>query len=281
MEIVVSGLAEFAEASAAFLVTWRAPWKLALRIAREMDRAEYTRYVAQRHIPLRLTFVPQSALYPRSELRGSGFVVDLNTGMGYDSAMAALACMDEMRMHVSTACMYEHMHLYDALGHIACGALAVTTSLLTSLATFDAGEDFFSTFSNFVRHELEMRFFVDLNTGDYRDVIDRYLTTVQSAAERTCEKLLANALSVPSATALGGILRTPVTIHPMVSDATVNGLIRDSVSPKAGAGLHLAVGYGPRNAHETRPLPAGAPTDMQHHFLAVWATSTMPDMKVD
>lgn len=281
MKIVVSGLAQFEEASAAFLVMWRPPWRLSARLAAQMDRAEYTRYVADKRIPLRLSFVPQSAAYPRSELRGSGFVVDLNTVMGFDGALEALRCMDQMRLHVSTTCMYEHMRLYDADGHVACGAMAIVTSLLSSLRTFGCDDDFFSIFSNFVRHELEMRFFVDLNTGEYRDVIERHLAAASSLSHRSCDAILTHALGVPNAIALGESLNTTVTYHSVVSAATLNGLIRDSIAPKACAGLHFAIGYGPRNARDRTPLPEHVPADMQHHFLAVWATREIYIRSVD
>jgi hypothetical protein len=118
MKKVICGLVSYEEASAAFLVTFRAPWRLSTRIAAAMDRAEYVRYVAERHVPLRLSFEPSSALFPRTELRGCGFVVDLNTGMGWDGALDVLSCMDDSRLQISTTAMYEHMHLYDPEGHV-------------------------------------------------------------------------------------------------------------------------------------------------------------------
>ncbi len=51
-------------------------------------------------VPVRLSFVPTSADLPRSELRGTGFVVDLNTGMGWDGGMEAITVMDRARIQV-------------------------------------------------------------------------------------------------------------------------------------------------------------------------------------
>lgn len=283
MKIVVSGLSQYQEASAAFLVMWRPPWRLSSRIASEMDRAEYVRYVADRHIPVRLSFVPASASYPRSELRGSGFVVDLNVGMGWGSSLAVLQCMDEMRLHVSTVCMYEHMHLHDPEGYVACGGVAVVVSLLQALVSFelDAEESFLTLFTNFVRHELEMRFFVELNTGEYRNVVDRHLSLATSPDKRSCDALLTHTLHVPSASHLTQILRVPVMMHIDVSESTLAGLIRDSVSPKSGECLHFAIAHGSRDPEIQQPLPPGVPADMQHHFLAVWATRGFMPRKVD
>ena len=274
MKIVVCGLQQFQEASAAFLVTFRAPWRLSSRIAAQMDRAEFIRYVADRHIPVRLSFVPQSALYPRSELRGCGFVVDLCTGMGWNGSMEALACMDEMRLQVSTVCMYEHMFLFDPHGYVACGVLACVVELLRNLVSFQSSvtDSFFSTFANFVRLELDLRFFVDVNTGEYRSIVDSYLNLATSDSERSCEKLLTNALHVPHAAVLTSQFMTQVVIHYSVSTPTLLGLIRDSVNPRAGECLHFAIVHSPRDTTGSEGLPAGASADTQHHSLVVWAT---------
>ena len=280
MRIVVCGLAAFEEASAAFLVTFRAPWKLSARITREMDRAEYVRYITERHVPVRLSFVPMCAFLPRSELRGSGFVVDLNTGMGWNGGLDAVKCMDDVRFQVSTACMYEHMHLYDPEGHVAVGGLLCVASILASLVQFqiDASTSFFDTFASFVRLELEMRFFVDVNTGEYRDLVDARLAR---ACDRSCQTLmmLLGTESIDALTpALGGM---PVHIHTAISSATLHGLIRDSVSAKAANGLHMAIAHGARDPHETRPLPHGMKAGMDHHFLAVWFTQNVGAQSVD
>ncbi len=100
--------------------------------------------------------------------------------------------------------MYEHMHLFDSEGHVACGVLACLSSILTALASFQRDETvaFFDAFVSFVRLELEVRFFVDVNTGEYRDHVESLLAP---PSDRSCQTLL-RALSVPSADALGAAL---------------------------------------------------------------------------
>jgi hypothetical protein len=278
MKKVVCGLAQFEEASAAFLVTFRPKWRLTLRIAEEMDRAEFVRYVATGVAPVRLSYCPQSSRLPSSELRGAGFVVDLNTGMGYNGGLEVIACMDEMRLFVSTRCMYEHMHLHDAEGYVSCGFFSIVVTILENLMLSEAAgsESFFSSFLNFIRLEINTSFFIDVNTGEFRDIVDRFIVAATPACAADCilERLLTTCLQTPSADVLGSYLHTRVIAYMSpLSVGTVVGLIRDSVSPKAGAALHMAIVHGARDAACTMPLPPKVPGDMQHHFLAVWATN--------
>jgi len=137
-------------------------------------------------------------------------------------------------------------------------------------------ESFFSSFMNFVRLEIDTRFFIDVNTGEFRDIVDRFVVAATPACAADCilERLLTTCLQTPSADVLGSNLHTRVIAYMSpLSVGTVVGLIRDSVSPKAGAALHMAIVHGARDAACTMPLPPKVPGDMQHHFLAVWATN--------
>ena len=88
-----------------------------------------------------------------------------------------------------------------------------------------------------------------------------------------CHTTLMRALDVPSADELTASLGVSVTIHPTVSSATLNGLIRDSTSPKGPpASLHFAIAYGSRNPDCTMPLPRNVAADVSHHYLTVWYT---------
>ena len=278
MKIVVCGIPQFEESSAAFLVTFRAPWRLSVRVARQMDRAEFMRYITERRVPLRLSFVPTSR--PRRELRGVGFTVDLNTGRGWEAGMGALHAMDAAGLQVSTACMYEHMHLHDEHGHVACGLLACVCELLTGLVQLQGSEGalFFESFASFVQHELELRFFVDVNTGEFAEEVSRLLS---GSSTRSIQDLL-RGLEVPGSDALAALLDVPVQLHDVAySAATLCGMIKDSTGPKAGRGLHLAIGHGPRDSRTTQPLSPGATADMSHHFLAVWGVHGHETRPVD
>ena len=268
MSIIVCGNPSFEEAQSSFLVSFRAPWRLSARIAQEMDRAEITRYIHDHHIPVRLSFVPTCDSVLRASLRGYGFIVDLNAGMGWDASNNVLGCMDSALLHVSTKCMYEHMHLYDPEGHVACGAYLCVEKLLTMLASMQANpdEDFFFTFASFVRLELQPRFFFDVNTGEYRDQVEHLLSV---APDRTCATLLAM-LQMRSTSELSLVLRSNVTMHLSVSEHTLLGLIHDSVGASAAPSLHFAIAHGKREPSATRPLPPGMQPDAPHYFLAVW-----------
>ena len=270
MELAICGLPSYEEARASFLASFRAPWRLSGRMALAMDRAEMSRYVEERAIPLRLMFTPKTATLPKRILTGHGFVVDLNYGMGWDGSADILRRMDDLSIYVSAACLYEHMHLYDPHGHAAAGVVACIVRLLTSMAHMQEGrEPFYYAFCNFVRRELSLQYFLDVNTGEYADHVGRMLDL---SADRTCETLL-SCLEVPNTSKLTQLLNCRVTIHSSVSAFTLNGLITDSLSSSAPPGLHIAIVHGKRstNVHDcSRPLPPGMPSDMDHHFTAVW-----------
>ena len=166
--------------------------------------------------------------------------------------------------------MYSRLH--DPHGHVAVGVLACVIEILTNLVSMqgDLSESFFDTFTAFVRLELEVRYFVDVNTGEYRDVVDHLVS--QSSDNQSCAYLL-RALQTKSADELELIFGVPVTFHTTVSAGTLQGLIRDSINPKAEPeGLHFAVAHSARDPSCTTPLPGGMSADIDHHILVVWMT---------
>jgi hypothetical protein len=154
---------------------------------------------------------------------------------------------------------------------VAVGVLACVIKIFTHIASLQAelSDSFFETFANFVRLELEVRYFVDVNTGEYRDHVESLL---KNRADRSCETLL-HALQTPTPSDVSSILGSRVTLHPTVSSTTLQGLIRDSISAKAPPeGLHFAIAHSPRDPQCQQPLPHGMAADIDHHFLAVWHT---------
>ena len=79
--------------------------------------------------------------------------------------------------------------------------------------------------------------------------------------------------ATPTADELSALLGTRVTLHPVVSSRTLQGLILDSISAKAPReGLHFAIAHSSRDPNSTVPLPPTMAGDIDHHFLAVWHT---------
>ena len=103
----------------------------------------------------------------------------------------------------------------------------------------------------------------------HQDVVDNL---VSQSSDQSCAYLL-RALDTKSADELMPIFGVPVTFHTTVSASTLQGLIRDSISPKAGPeNLHFAIAHSSRNPSCETPLPGGMSADIDHHFLVVWMT---------
>ena len=229
-----------------------------------MDRSETLAFVASRVPPLRLSFRPALARgqFAPGEMKGAAFAVDLGFGGDdYPASLELLQWADQRRLQVSTLLLYEHSHALDQHGYMATGALAITLQQLRQL-TLDTptalvqADGFCGAFERYVRHDLNLRSFMTVDTADFRDVVELHLACTGN--DRSVRALMAG-LEV-QLTPTSGV---PGTFHGCLDTATLRGVMETTLGNGPGAtyGLNAAIAHGPHKSDATQP---------RHCFMVMW-----------
>ena len=242
---------------AAYLAEFRVPWAISKRNAEGMDRCEYLVYIKnKRALPLRLAYKPRAVGV--EGYVGAAFIVDLGLSPARQGSVELLSHFDDSRFRISPRCMYEHCNVADPDGHMAVGHMLVAIEMLQSLCLgLDdvSGVEMLAVFERFVTTDGQLRFFMEVNSGDYRDIVEEYL---QGSIDRSPAALLAVLESeyelTRSSTKLAG------TFHGRHSLQTAMGLITDSKTQHE-LGLHAAI--------------VGVPDEdgNMHHSFTMWTIS--------
>ena len=110
--------------------------------------------------------------------RGAGFIADLNISETYEDSTRLLQYMDELRLHMTARCMYEHTAIRDAEGHLSVGFLWAALTLLTQLSVGIRGGleiEFGAIFQRFVQTDLQLYHITGANTSTYAERVERML----------------------------------------------------------------------------------------------------------
>ena len=257
MEKVICGEPSFEDTKANYMTFYRPPWVASHHLAELMDRAEYFAYIKHKVEPLRLSFVPRPV--DSSGYLGSGLVADLGLNREHRPYSAhMLAYMDEQKLHVCSQMLYEHGRAIDAEGFMSVGYLSILLDVFKLHVGETSGGGLALNWGRVLEYAskaVHVRHLQEVNTGDYRDIVERHLDN----KARTVGTLMEQSKMV-----LDDHSPVPGRFHGLLSMDEAKLMIRVTcgVSGSAHFGLHaVIIGAGGQGA--------SAP-GWPHHFLAMW-----------
>lgn len=244
------------------------------RVVEEMSLEEYKYYLSTDKLPLRHSFRP--IVLPPSGYRGAGMVIDLGLNEINRGAAKILQVLDAANLRVSARCLLEFgRSLCDEEGHLAVGVLQVAEAILANLLVpyrlSQEGvveSDFGAAFLRLVTRDLQLHHFLRVNSGKFRDHVEKLLSLASGRSVEQLMSLLNLELSFSS--------RVRGKFWDVLDVDVVQQIINNTTAPGNSAhhGLHACIGKNARVA--AGGGNAGATlAGKQHHFLVLWFVGPM------